>query len=117
MQGPRVPDLRSSNLRVARSFTEKDKDDFLHEAFEYLARFFENYLDELSHRNLDIEGRFRRIDSDRFTAAAYRNGHAVACCTVWFGGRQSFAGGIAYILGMTRVLMSLVNHGDRVLRG
>lgn len=90
------PQARSSNLRIARAFTEQNKDDFLRETFEFIARFFDNSLEELSQRNSEVNGRFRRIDADRFTAIAYRSGHAVARCTIWFGGRRNFAGGIAY---------------------
>jgi hypothetical protein len=87
--------VRSSNLRVAKRFTDRDKDAFRHEAFEYLAKFFENSLEELAQRNPGIEGTFRRIDANRFTAVAYRDGRAVARCTVFMGGGH-FSGGIAY---------------------
>lgn len=35
---------RSSNLRLRKEFTERDRDAFLLETFEYLARFFEGSL-------------------------------------------------------------------------
>jgi hypothetical protein len=89
-------DARSSNLRVAKRFTDRDKDKVLHEAFEYLAKFFENSLDELARRNAGIEGQFRRIDANRFTAVAYRDGHAVARCSIFLGDRTGFVEGIAY---------------------
>src|SRR6185369_3387468 len=38
---------RSSNLRIRKEFSEADKDGFLDEAFEYMARFFEGSLAEL----------------------------------------------------------------------
>jgi len=82
----RAPQARSSNLRVAREFTEKDRDDFARSAFEFTARFFENSLEELSRRNPGLEGRLRRIDANRFTAVAYRSGRAAARCTIFFGG-------------------------------
>lgn len=82
----RAPHARSSNLRIAREFSERDRDDFARNAFEFIARFFENSLDELSRRNPDVEGRLRRIDANRFTAVAYRGGRTVARCTVFFGG-------------------------------
>jgi len=52
---PRSPDVRSSNLRVRKEFTDRDRDRFLHESFEYLANFFENSLAELADRNPKIE--------------------------------------------------------------
>jgi hypothetical protein len=85
---PRESEIRSSNLRVAKIFNEREKDEFLHEGFEYIARYFENSLDELGRRNPEIEGRFRRIDANRFTAVAYRGGQTIARCTVWLGGLQ-----------------------------
>ena len=88
------PVVRSSNLRVAKTFTDRDKDVFQTDAFEYMAKFFENSLEELARRNPEIEGTFRRLDANRFTAVAYREGQAVSRCTVFMGG-QHF-GGIAY---------------------
>ncbi len=90
------PEPRSSNLRVSKRFTDRDRDLFLHEAFEYMARFFENSLTELSQRNVEIDGNFRRLDANRFTAIAYRDGESVAACSIVLGPRGSFMGGIAF---------------------
>src|SRR2546423_15446068 len=60
---------RSSNLRVRKTFTERDRDVFLDEAFEFIARFFENALGELEARNPGLETPFRRVDAIRFRAA------------------------------------------------
>jgi hypothetical protein len=87
---------RSSNLRVTKRFTEQDKDAFLHEAFDYVARYFEGSLVELHARNPEIEGRFRRIDGNRFTAIAYRDGHAVARCAIRLADGMGFGRGITY---------------------
>ena len=91
---PQVP--RSSNLRLRKQFSDADKDAFLEESYEYIARYFENSLDELSARNPGFEGRFRRLDATHFTAVVYRDGVAEARCRIWLGGANSFAGGIAY---------------------
>ncbi len=82
---------RSSNLRIAKSFTEQDRDDFLHEAFAYLVNFFKNSLDELSERNPGIESRLRCLGKNRFTAAIYQGGSKIAACTVYIG--QDFGNG------------------------
>lgn len=92
---PMISSVRSSNLRVAQNFTERDKDRFKHETFEFMAAFFANSLDELATRNQAIEGDFRRIDANRFIAVVYRNGKSVARCTVFTGG-GFFGSGIAY---------------------
>jgi hypothetical protein len=86
---------RSSNLRVSQKFTEEDKDQFLHETFGYIAAFFENSLEELVARAVGVTRRFRRIDANRFTAVAYRNGDPVSKCTVFIGNRR-FGDGICY---------------------
>ena len=91
---------RSSNLRLAQTFTERDKDAFKVETFDYIARFFEASLDELHARNPGIEGTFRRIDANRFSAVIYRNGKSIARCTVFMGGGH-FGGGIAYTTNET----------------
>lgn len=87
---------RSSNLRVAKRFTDQDKDAFKLDTFEYMARFFAASLEELSARNPGTEGRFRRVDGNRFTAVVYVEGKAVARCTVFMGGARGFLDGIAY---------------------
>lgn len=93
---PTITDApRSSNLRLAKKFTQRDKDQFRDETFDFMSKFFENSLAELEDRNPGIEGRFRRVTSDRFTAVAYRNGDAVARCTVFMGGGH-FVDGIAF---------------------
>jgi len=88
--------IRSSNLRVAKKFTDRDKEQFLHEAFEYMAKFFDNSMAELSRRNSGIDGKFRRIDANRFTAVAYRDGKALSRCAIFLDGRFGGASGIAY---------------------
>ncbi|MDF4024652.1 toll/interleukin-1 receptor domain-containing protein [Luteibacter sp. PPL201] len=91
---------RSSNLRLAKTFTQREKDQFMEEAFRYIALYFENSLAELGRRNAGFEGTFRSIDNSRFTASIYRNGDAVARCTVYEGG--PFGGGIYYAQGENR---------------
>ena len=88
--------IRSSNLRVTKNFNQLDKDRFLHAGFDYLAKFFENSLKELTDRNPGIEHSFRRIDANRFTATAYRNGEKKCQCSVYLGG---FPNAISYAMG------------------
>jgi hypothetical protein len=78
---------RSSNLRITKKFTDLDRDRFRHDGFEYIAKFFENSLKELVARNAGVEQTFRRIDANRFSAAAYREGEKVC------EGSASIAGG------------------------
>lgn len=92
----RTTQARSSNLAIKKSFSQAEMDDFLIKAFEFMAEFFEGPLAALDERNADMETRFRRIDANRFTAAAYRHGKKLAACTIWTGG-ESFSSGINYI--------------------
>ncbi len=87
---------RSSNLRLKKTFTDADKDRFMDDAFDYMAKFFEGSLDELQKRNQGIEGRFKRIDAQCFTAVIYQNGDSVARCAIRHGGSTAFKSGIAY---------------------
>jgi len=94
-----IPEVRSSNLRVKKEFSDRDKDRFLRDAFEYIANFFENSLSELETRNPEIETEFNRIDKNHFTAIVYVGGSERSRCKMWMGGRESFVDGIAYSHG------------------
>lgn len=98
---PAIQTIRSSNLRVAKQFSERDKDAFRTDGFEFIARFFEGSASELRARNAGVECTFRRIDANRFTVSAYRDGNAVTRCTIFMGGDRYFGGGIAYVQGET----------------
>ena len=87
---------RSSNLRVRQHFSDADKDQFLDEAFEFMARFFENSLEELRGRNPGIKGRFKRIDARSFSAVIYRDGKEISRCAIRYGASRGFGGGITY---------------------
>lgn len=91
---------RSSNLRLAKTFTQRDKDQFQLDTFNYVARYFENSLAELGARNADFEGVFRRVDANRFFATVYRNGKDVARGTIYIG-NEAFGRGINYVQGET----------------
>ncbi|WP_445676936.1 toll/interleukin-1 receptor domain-containing protein [Pseudomonas aeruginosa] len=88
---------RSSNLRLAKTFTQLEKDRFQIDTFEYIARYFENSLQELQARNPGFEGVFRRVDANRFSATIYKDGQDVARATVFVGGQMG--AGIYYSQG------------------
>ncbi|MGY2049084.1 toll/interleukin-1 receptor domain-containing protein [Methylobacterium sp. JK268] len=77
---------RSSNLRLKKTFTEVDRDRYLDDAYDFMAKLFENSLAELQERNEGIQTTFRRVDANRFTAVVYRDGKAVSRCAVVLGG-------------------------------
>jgi hypothetical protein len=87
---------RSGNLRARREFSDRDKALFQKEAFEFMARYFENSLAELSARNDHIQGDFRRVDAQTFHAVLYRQGRQVSACAVHLEGGGALGSGIRY---------------------
>jgi TIR domain len=86
---------RSSNLRLPRAFTDSDRDRFRDDAFEYIAKYFENSLGELAERNPGIDVNFRRIDANQFTATGYKNGKKASWCRI-FSQHGMMGSGIAF---------------------
>lgn len=80
-----APTARSSNLRIKRTFDDHEKDQFLEDSYEYIARYFAGSLEELEARNQQIKTRFKRTSGTSFTAAVYENGEKVASCSIWYG--------------------------------
>jgi hypothetical protein len=76
---------RSSNLRLKKEFSGLDRDVFITETFDFMARFFQGSLEALEERHPDFKGRLERIDSRKFTASIYKGGKAVAQCTIALG--------------------------------
>jgi hypothetical protein len=76
---------RSSNLRVRKEFTDLDRDRFLHQSFESIAKFFENSMQELVARSPGLDQTFRRIDVNRFTSSIYQNGQKICrgSASIW----------------------------------
>lgn len=88
---------RSSNLRIRKEFSDADRARYLKQAFEFMARFFENSLEELQQRNSAIETEFTRVDAHRFTAMIFRNGKAVSQCEIRLNSRSAgFGAGITF---------------------
>jgi hypothetical protein len=82
---PRQNLPRSSNLAIPKIFTDHDKDTFIINAFDYIARFFEGSLNELQVRNQEANGSFQKVDNRSFEAAIYLNGNQASKCGIWLG--------------------------------
>lgn len=91
--------IRSSNLRIKKSFADHEKDNFLSEAFEYIANYFDGSLLELKARNTEVETNYRRIDANTFSAIIYMNGSEACRCRIWLGEKGAFPSGIMYSTG------------------
>lgn len=88
--------VRTSNLRLRKDFSDRDRDLFRDEALDYIATFFENSLAELTARNPGIEYRFRRPGDDEFAVAIYVEGEKRTSCRIWLPHRDAFGGDVAY---------------------
>lgn len=77
---------RSGNMRVRQEFTDQNRDEYKHEACDFIRRYIEGSLDELAMRHADIHCSFRSIDANRFVGVIYRNGEKVSACTISVGG-------------------------------
>lgn len=93
-----VDKARSGNLRIKREFSDYDRDTFKKNTFDYMAKFFNNSLEELKTRNYDIRFTFER-EGIRLSATVYRSGKEIARCTVVNRGRGNSWQGITYSHG------------------
>lgn len=99
-----LPDVSPMKTPPKRSVTDKERDDFKHEAFDHIARRFEASIEALED---DLVGSFRRIDANRFTATIYQRGKKVGGFTVWIGGEHFSRDTINYVAndsGETRTI-------------
>jgi hypothetical protein len=87
---------RSSNLGIKRKFDDHERDEFLENSYEYIARYFEGSLQELSIRNPQIKTKFKRLNETRFTAYIYTNGERVTQCSIYYGQGSIVSPGINY---------------------
>lgn len=88
--------LRSSNLRIAKKFTDHEKDIFLDEAFEYISKYFEGSLKELEKRNPEVSFVFKRLDSQSFSVVIYIHQSVKNQCMVYYGADTMFSKSISY---------------------
>ena len=87
---------RSSNLRIKRKFDDHERDEYLEDSYEYIARYFEGSLEELANRNPQIKTKFKRLSKTRFAAFIYDGGERVAECSVYYGKGTLGSPGIVY---------------------
>jgi hypothetical protein len=90
-----APSAGAPPIRVRRRLTDRDRDLFVEQSFETIARYFEVSLAALESANPGIETRFRRPDNVSLTATVYADGDVVAECRIWCGTR-GFEGGIQF---------------------
>ncbi|MEP3345427.1 MAG: toll/interleukin-1 receptor domain-containing protein [Litoreibacter sp.] len=87
------PAVRSSNLAIAKIWTDREKDEFLASAFEFIFEFFDNSLRELTDRNASVEAAIERVDSYSFTATLYNHGKRVSHVSISRKSQMGFQAG------------------------
>ncbi|WP_082829669.1 toll/interleukin-1 receptor domain-containing protein [Ectothiorhodospira sp. BSL-9] len=87
---------RSSDLRIKKKFDDHERDQFLEDSYEYIARYFDGSLQELASRNPHIKVRFKRLDETSFSSFIYDNGERVSECSVYYGKSGFGSSGIAF---------------------
>ncbi len=90
------PPFRSSNLRLRKTFSDYDRDQFYQESFQFIAKYFEASLAELKNRNPGIDTQFRQIDANTFTATIYVSGTRSNECAINLGAGTITGKGISY---------------------
>lgn len=91
------PTGQTGKLRLKRQFTDQERDNFLDEAFEFIAKYFEDTLTKLASDAPGFVGKFKRVNANHFTATIYRDGKNVSQCGICLGGLGGgFSNQIAY---------------------
>ena len=73
----------SSNLKVARRFSELERERFMREAFDYIVAFFENSLGALESQNDHVNTNCQRVNELRFEAKVFVEGSVKSRCAIW----------------------------------
>ena len=92
------PAARSANLHIKQTFSDLDRDTYIDDAFEFIAEYFATSLTELKKRHVNVDGRYNRIDRNRFTISLYEGGKKKSAMTVFRGGMLGHGRGIAFNL-------------------
>ena len=88
---PSVVEGHGHDLSIRREFSDWQKDEFGHEAFENITRHFEQSLNRLEQQHAGtVKCSFQRIDETSFEATAYVDGRERSRCGVWVGGGAAF---------------------------
>lgn len=91
------PDPRMPNVK--KEFTDKEKEDFLHEGFEVVKSFIKKGLTSIENNNPEIETSYKEIHPLKFTGKVYLNGKQKVKFMIRVDNEQS----IAYREGYTTI--------------
>jgi len=94
--------LKISLPKMKRAFTQREKDQFLKNAFFTIKEYFKAALLELEASYKWIETDFSEIHNFKFVSKIYVNGEAKSQCKIWSGGISS-SNSIAYHSGQVDI--------------
>jgi hypothetical protein len=79
---PRMPKFK-------KEFTDKEKEDFLHEGFKIIKNYFKQGLKSIESNSSEIETSFTEIHALKFTGKIYVNGEQKTKFKIWLHGDDS----------------------------
>lgn len=91
--GPRIP-----LPKIKKTFTQREKDQFLIDAFSTIKQYFKEALSKLEAHYAEVETDFLEIHNYKFISKIYVNGEIKSQCKIWIGGISS-SNSIAYKSG------------------
>lgn len=80
-------------------FSQRDKDEFLRNAFHEIRQYFSEALNRLPVHAPDVETDLDELEKYKFMATVYRHGEVVNRCKVWVGGLSRRGESICYVEG------------------
>jgi hypothetical protein len=92
---------KSSNLRIKKTFTDLEKDEFEIEAFEFISNFFKSSSKDLEDNNPHVKTKFRGIDANQFTVTIYIDNSQANVCSIRLNNDRDLGQGITYSHGRT----------------
>lgn len=81
--------------RVRKNITQREKDTFLKEAFDFIKHYFQNALGQLQTSYSQVETDLTEIHRFKFLVTIYVHGETINKCKIWIGGPFS-SNSIAY---------------------
>lgn len=95
--GPRIP-----LPKIKKTFTQREKDQFLKNVFFAIKEYFKEALFQLQTSYKWIETDFSEIHNFKFVSQIYVNGETKSQCKIWIGGISS-SNSIAYQSGQVNI--------------
>ncbi len=80
-----VYNLPIPKTKIKKKFSQRDKDRFLRDSFDYIEKYFEQALKALESENQHVETDINHITNAKFNAKIYVDGESKESCKIWIG--------------------------------